>query len=109
VLCTTLNAIVLALLSTPSIPLRTTVFAVECVIADGVATVHPSERERRRAKSRHVLGFDGNDGRVVFCESSGEFSVREWGDVVKVGGGDGSVKAIMRDEVGKLVVEMKGE
>jgi ribonuclease PH len=93
----------LALLTTPSIPLRTNVSAVEVVIAQNVPIPHPTETQRRLAQSRHVLAFDNNSGQVVFCESWGEFGVEEWLEVVKVAGRDTAVKNMMREEVKRLV------
>jgi ribonuclease PH len=93
----------LALLATPSIPLRSTVSAIEVVKAQGVPICHPTEGQRRQATSNHVLVFDTNSREIVLCESWGEFTVEEWDEIVDAGEKDTDVDRLMKEEVRKLV------
>jgi ribonuclease PH len=93
----------LGLLATPSIPLRTTVSAIEVVRAQGVAICHPTESQRRQATSTHVLAFDNNSRELVFCESWGEFMIEEWDQVVSAGEKEDSVERMLREEVAKML------
>jgi ribonuclease PH len=100
----------LGLLATPSIPLKTTVSAVEVVRAQGVSICHPTETQRRQATSTHVLAFDNNSKEVVLCESWGVFSVEEWDDVVDAALKEEGVERMLRAEVEKMVkVTTKGQ
>src|SRR5271155_3303382 len=92
---TVLNAVMLALLATPSIPLRSTVSAIEVVKAQGVPICHPTEGQRRQATSNHVLVFDTNSREIVLCE--------RWDEIVDAGEKDKDVERLMREEVRKLV------
>jgi ribonuclease PH len=102
-LTATLNAVMLGLLATPSIPLRTTFSAIEVVRAQGVAICHPTETQRRQATSKHVLAFDNNSRELILCESSGEFTVEEWDDVVDSGQKERSAEKLLREEIGKML------
>lgn len=93
----------LALLATPSIPLRSTVSAIEVVKAQGVAICHPTEGQRRQATSNHVLVLDRNSREIVMCESWGEFTLEEWEEVVDAGEKDQDVERLLREEGRKLV------
>src|SRR5579859_2312100 len=93
----------LGLLATPSIPLKTTISAVEVVRAQGVSIYHPTETHRRQATSTHVLAFDNNSKEVVLCESWGEFTVEEWDDVVDAALKQDSVERMLRQEVEKML------
>jgi ribonuclease PH len=99
----------LGLLATPSIPLRTTFAAIEVVRAQGVAICHPTEAQRRQATSTHVLAFDNNSRELILCESSGEFTVEEWDEVVDIGEKDRGVERLLREEVGKMLGVMNTE
>lgn len=103
ILTTVLNAVMLALLSTPSIPIRTTISAIEVVKAQGVAICHPTETQRRQATSTHVLAFDNNTRKLIFCESWGTFTIEEWDEVVHAGEKEKGVEEIMRKEVAKML------
>ena len=98
-----MNAVMLALLATPSIPLRSTVSAIEVIKAQGVAMCHPTEGQRRHATSSHVLVFDRHSLEIVLCESWGDFTVEEWDEVVEAGEKDRNVERLMEEEVKKLV------
>jgi ribonuclease PH len=93
----------LGLLATPSIPLRTNFSAIEVVRAQGVAICHPTQKQRLQATSTHVLAFDNNSREVILCESSGEFTVEEWDDVVVTGEKERNVERLLREEVGKML------
>jgi len=97
-----MNALMLGLLATPSVPLRKTVTAREVVFAQGTAIVHPTEAQRGQASSRHVLGFDGNSGALVVCESWGMFTVEEWDACVNAGEKDRSVEVLLRERVKEM-------
>jgi ribonuclease PH len=92
----------LALLSTPSIPLRTTVSAVEVVKAQGVVICHPTEAQRRQATSAHTIAVDVNTRDVVFCQSWGEFTIDEWDDVIKAAESNKDVETLLRDNTKKM-------
>src|SRR5271170_7823602 len=102
ILTTTLNAVMLGLLATPSIPLRTTVSTIEVVMAQSEPILHPTEGQRRQATSTHVLAFDNNSRNLVLCESWGEFTIEEWERVVDEGEKEKSVEVLLREKVGKL-------
>jgi len=89
----------LGLLATPSIPLRTTVSAIEVVTRQGTAICHPTEVQRRQATSTHVLAFDNNSRQLVMCESLGKFTTEEWDRVVDAARKDQSVELLLRDRV----------
>jgi ribonuclease PH len=93
----------LALLSTPSIPLRTTISAVEVVKTQDVAICHPTEQQRRQATSTHVLAFDNNTSKLVFCESWGAFTIDEWDEIVTTGEKEKGIERLMREQVAKMV------
>lgn len=93
----------LGLLATPSIPIRTTVSAIEVVRAQGVSICHPTEVQRRQASSTHVLAFDNNSRELVFCESWGEFMIEEWDDVISTGEKEDRVERMLREEVAKML------
>ena len=93
----------LGLLATPSIPLRTTVSAIEVVRTHGNSICHPTETQRRQATSTHVLALDNNSKEVVFCESWGVFTIEEWDDVVDAAQKDRSVERMLRESVEKLL------
>jgi ribonuclease PH len=93
----------LGLLATPSIPLRTSVSAIEVVRAQGVAICHPTEGQRRQASSMHVLAFDNNSRELVLCESWGEFTIDEWDEVVSAGEKEDGVERMLREEVAKML------
>ena len=93
----------LGLLATPSLPLKTTVSAVEVVRAQGVSICHPTELQRRQATSTHVLAFDNNSKEVVLCESWGVFTVEEWDDVVDAALKQDSVERMLREEVERML------
>jgi ribonuclease PH len=99
----------LGLLATPSIPLRTSVSAIEVVRAQGVAICHPTETQRRQASSTHVLAFDNNSRELVFCESWGEFTIEEWDEVVSAGEKEDGVERMLREEVAKMLGVAKAE
>jgi ribonuclease PH len=100
----------LGLLATPSIPLKTTVSAVEVVRAQGASICHPTEKQRRQATSTHVLAFNNNSKEVVLCESWGEFTVEEWDDVVDAALKEDSVERMLREEVEKMLkITTKGQ
>ena len=103
ILAAVLNAVMLGLLATPSIPLRTTVSAIEVVKAQGVVICHPTEAQRRQARSTHILAFDNNSRDLVFCESCGEFTVDEWDEVIDVGQKDRDVERLLREEMQKML------
>src|SRR5436305_3061959 len=103
ILTTALNATILELLATPSIPLRTTFSTLEAVMAQSEVILHPTEGQRRQAKSSHVLAFDNNSRELILCESWGEFSIEEWESVVDVGEKERGVEALLREKVGKLL------
>lgn len=93
----------LGLLATPSIPIKTTVSAVEVVRSQGVSICHPTEAQRGQATSTHVLAFDNNSKEVVLCESWGVFTVEEWDDVVDAALKQDSVERMLRQEVEKML------
>ena len=93
----------LGLLATPSIPLRTTISAIEVVIAQGVAICHPTEGQRRQATSTHVLAFDTNSKELILCESWGEFTIDEWDEVVQAGQKEKGVETMLREEVKRML------
>lgn len=94
----------LGLLATPSIPLRTTVSTIEIIMAhDNVVIVHPTERQRQKALSTHVLGFDNCSRELVFVESWGEFSVEDWEEIVDVGGKERVVERLLRERVEEML------
>lgn len=93
----------LGLLATPSIPIRTTISAIEVVRAQGASICHPTEMQRRQASSTHVLAFDNNSRELVFCESWGEFTMEEWDDVVSMGEKEEGVERMLREEVAKML------
>lgn len=93
----------LALLATPSIPLRSTVSAIEVVKTQGVAICHPTEGQKQQATSNHVLVLDKNSREIVMCESWGEFTLEEWEEVVDAGEKDQDVERLLREEGRKLV------
>jgi ribonuclease PH len=103
VLTTAINAAMLALLATPSIPLRTTVIAIEAVRAQGVVMCHPNERQRQQATSEHVLAFDIKSKEVVFSENCGSFTLEEWDQVVEEARKDTAVEPLMRSQIEKLL------
>jgi len=103
ILTTVLNAVMLALLSTPSIPLRTTISAIEVVKAQDVAICHPTEQQKRQATSTHVLAFDSNTRKLVFCESWGMFTIEEWDEVIKAGEKERGIEALIREQIAKMV------
>jgi ribonuclease PH len=99
----------LGLLATPSIPLRTTVSAVEVVRAQGVSICHPTETQRRQATSTHVLALDNYSKEVVLCESWGVFTIEEWSDVVDAAQKEDGVERMLRESVEKmLAINSKG-
>jgi ribonuclease PH len=98
-----LNAVMLGLLATPSIPLRSTISAIEVVMAQGVVICHPTEGQRRQATSSHVLVFDSNSRELVMSESWGEFTVEEWDEIIDAGEKEKEVDRLMREEAKKLV------
>jgi ribonuclease PH len=89
----------LGLLATPSIPLRTTVSAIEVAIAQGTAICHPTETQRQQATSMHVLAFDNNSQQLVFCESWGKFTIEEWDGAVDAAEKDQSVEILLKERV----------
>jgi len=93
----------LALLATPSIPLKTSYSAIEVVRAQGTSICHPTETQRQQATSRHVVAIDNNSREVIVCESWGEFTVEEWDDVVDVAVKERGVEQMLREEVAKLL------
>ena len=98
----------LGLLSTPSIPLRTTISAIEVVRAQGTSICHPTETQRRQATSTHVLGFDNNSRELVICESWGEFTIDEFDKVVQIAKEDRGVETILTEEVKKMLGVAEG-
>jgi len=94
----------LALLATPSIPLRTSVSAIEVVKAQGVVICHPTEQQRRQASSTHVICIDNNSNAIIFNESWGDFTIEEWEQVIDEGIKERkSVEHLLREQVSKLV------
>jgi ribonuclease PH len=93
----------LGLLATPSIPLRTTVTAIEAVRAQGVVICHPTEAQRQQATSTHVLAFDNNSRELIFCESSGKFTLEEWDEIVDTGEKDRAAENLLRDRAAKML------
>ncbi|KAK9425091.1 hypothetical protein SUNI508_03231 [Seiridium unicorne] len=74
----------LALLSA-AIPLTATLTSavIGIVTEDGInrTVVDPTAREIELSKSLHVFSFTSNDD-VILSESEGEFSLKEWNDVL---------------------------
>jgi ribonuclease PH len=98
----------LGLLATPSIPLRTTVSAIEVVKAQDVAICHPTEGQRRQATSTHVLAFDNNSRDLVLCESWGEFTLEEWDEVVDAGEKEKIVETLLRERAREMLEGQQG-
>jgi ribonuclease PH len=102
-LTTALNAIMLGLLATPSIPLRTTVSTMEVVKAQSVVICHPTEAQRQQATSTHVLAFDNNSRELVLCESWGNFTAEEWDEIIDAGEKDRAAEDLLRNRVAKML------
>ncbi|KAG6018857.1 hypothetical protein E4U41_003536 [Claviceps citrina] len=80
-----LHAAVLGLL-TAAVPLKTIAVATTLAIApEGKdIVVDPSTEQAGRAQSIHALAFTSGD-EVLLAESSGSFTVEEWGRVLELG------------------------
>lgn len=103
ILTTALNAVMLGLLASPSIPLRTTVSTLEVAKSQGVVICHPTEAQRQQATSIHVLAFDNNSKELILCESWGKFTIEEWDEIINTGEKDRAAEDLLKTRVAKML------